>query len=130
MPNKRLNLTLKGAALAAGALCLVVLVGWKCPLHYLVGLPCPGCGMQTAFLALVHGQWAASLQAHALLLPTMAGLCVLPFVQEKMRWRILIVWAAAMLVYYIIRMFTLFPAEPLDFNAQALLPQLFRASGF
>lgn len=41
-----------------------------CPLHYLTGLYCPGCGGTRAFVALVHGQFLTSLYYHPLVLYT------------------------------------------------------------
>ncbi len=57
-----------GAALAG--LVLSVLLFWKrgigCPIRYLTGVPCPGCGMTRAWLSALHGDLAAAFAYHPL----------------------------------------------------------------
>ncbi len=40
-----------------------------CPMHGLVGLPCPSCGMTRAMCALVTGEWGAAAGFNALVYP-------------------------------------------------------------
>jgi len=37
---------------------------WSCPFATMTGLPCPGCGMTRAFLAMLRGDWATVLLFH------------------------------------------------------------------
>ena len=48
------------AAVAAGV------AGWSCPLHALTGIPCPGCGLSRACVALLRGEWGEAMSLHAL----------------------------------------------------------------
>ncbi len=53
------------------------LVGHECPLPQTLGLPCPSCGMTTAFALTVRGRWLSALGAQpagfALCLAVMAA---------------------------------------------------------
>ena len=45
---------------------LLLLDIYKCPLDYIVGLPCPMCGMTRAFLAALSGDFAGAFYYHPL----------------------------------------------------------------
>ncbi len=38
---------------------------WQCPIWYTLGIPCPGCGLSRAIIALVQGDWERSFTLHA-----------------------------------------------------------------
>jgi hypothetical protein len=43
--------------------------GWDaCLFHRMTGLPCPGCGMTRAFVALASGDWSVAVGAHPFVL--------------------------------------------------------------
>src|SRR5262245_56423689 len=54
-----------GAALVQGGLVMVGLPGWQCPLLHGLGIPCPGCGLSRASIALLRGDWQTALRMHA-----------------------------------------------------------------
>jgi len=37
---------------------------WRCPVHALFGVPCPGCGLTRSILCLLKGDWRESLSYH------------------------------------------------------------------
>lgn len=49
-----------------------------CPSRFLTGIPCPGCGMTRAFLALLRGDFAAAAHRNILAFPLFAFLAVAP----------------------------------------------------
>jgi hypothetical protein len=53
---------LLGVPLAVGLLAF-----WRCPFAALLGVPCPGCGLTRAALALVEGDVARAVELHPLL---------------------------------------------------------------
>ena len=52
---------------------LVLLDIYKCPLDYIVGLPCPMCGMTRAFLAALSGDFAGAFYYHPLWIVIIIG---------------------------------------------------------
>lgn len=65
MRSRSLLLALLIAALLQLSLTACALPGWPCPLFVATGIPCPGCGLTRATVALFHGEWRASLTLHA-----------------------------------------------------------------
>ena len=63
---------------------LAGLPGWVCPIRAATGTPCPGCGLTTAAVQLLHGNFVESLETHAfapvflLALLVMAAALILP----------------------------------------------------
>lgn len=39
--------------------------GWKCPIHAAVGITCPGCGLTTAVVLLLQGNFKSAIDVHA-----------------------------------------------------------------
>lgn len=51
-------------ALAQVGLVAADLPAWRCPILDATGLPCPGCGLTHACVALLQGDWRTALVAH------------------------------------------------------------------
>lgn len=56
---------ISGAATVHLSLVTAGLPSWRSPVHSIFGLPDPGCGLSRAIIALLRGDWAASLTFHA-----------------------------------------------------------------
>lgn len=54
-----------GAAALQLALVNSGLPGWQSPIHTVLGIPDPGCGLTRATIALLDGDWRAALKFHA-----------------------------------------------------------------
>jgi len=109
-------------AIATGHLILVAsgVHGWQCPLLQTTGIPCPGCGLSRATVALLKGQWKLSLTLHAFAPILLAALalvgiaCFLPQQQrEKLicftenfekRTRISLILGTGLIAYWLVRL--------------------------
>lgn len=77
--DRRVSLGVTALAAAQVACVAAGVGGWPCPLKAATGIPCPGCGLTRASVALLRGDFAAGLGAHAfapLLLFGLAALAV------------------------------------------------------
>ena len=41
------------------------LPGWQCPVKSVLGVQCPGCGLSSAMVLFIRGEWRAAMSTHA-----------------------------------------------------------------
>jgi hypothetical protein len=61
---------------------------WHCPMKIVLDVRCPGCGLGTAILNFVHGEWSVMLNQHAFAPFFAAGMVILLIVSllpERLR---------------------------------------------
>jgi hypothetical protein len=63
--DRRVALCVTALAAAQVACVAAGVGGWPCPLKSATGVPCPGCGLTRAAVALLRGEFAAALGLHA-----------------------------------------------------------------
>ena len=63
--DRRVSLALAAVATAQVACVAAGVGGWPCPLKSALGIPCPGCGLTRASVALLRGDFAAAFRLHA-----------------------------------------------------------------
>jgi Protein of unknown function (DUF2752) len=63
--RRRLAVVISGTAVLQTALVRAGLPSWPCPVAHTLGLPCPGCGLTRAAIALLAGDWRTALALHA-----------------------------------------------------------------
>jgi len=61
----RMIRTLTAIGLVQVVLTAMGLRGWQCPLHSTLGVGCPGCGLTSAIVMLLRGNWRLAVHAHA-----------------------------------------------------------------
>lgn len=79
LQNRRVAVLLVGIATLQIGLVAVKIHGWLCPIKAILGVPCPGCGLSTAIVLLLRGDYRAALSTHAFAPIFLAGL-ILTFV--------------------------------------------------
>ena len=84
---------------------LIELLGVTCPIKFLTGISCPGCGMSRAWLAVLRWDWRTAFAFHPLFLLPIPAAGLLLFkrkVPEAMfRWGIGSICALFLIVYSI-----------------------------
>lgn len=65
LKERRVALLLSGITMLQVGFVAAGLDGWQCPVKATLGVPCPGCGLSTAMVLLIQGEWRAALSWHA-----------------------------------------------------------------
>jgi hypothetical protein len=118
--DRRVSLGVTALAAAQVAAVSAGVGGWPCPLKSALGIPCPGCGLTRASVALLRGEFAAAFSYHAFAPLLLLGLAafavagVLPAAQRDafagLAWRVerhtraAYVVLAALLLYWSARL--------------------------
>jgi hypothetical protein len=118
--DRRVSLVVAGVGAAQVAAVAAGVGGWPCPVKAALGIPCPGCGLTRATLALLGGEFAAALRLHAfapvllLGLAAVAAAAVLPAARREAmasavarferRTKAAYVLLGAMLLYWSVRL--------------------------
>lgn len=114
-PAKRRKLRTLALVCGAGAVYAVFTArfgGIPCPIRFLTGLKCPGCGVTTLFLRLLRGDWAGAFSANPFLLATSPLLAAILWrfwwkdTRPGKAWQVTaVVYIAALLIWGIARNF-------------------------
>jgi hypothetical protein len=65
LSNRWLCRLISVAGIVQVSLTALALPAWQSPLHTLLGIPDPGCGLSRAIVALLRGDWQTALAFHA-----------------------------------------------------------------
>ena len=112
---------------------LAMLLGIPCPIRYVTGASCPGCGMSRALVALLTGRFALAWHYHPLvylLLPFAAAVTVLSIRKmHKMRKALVLVGVVLMIAVYFYRLVILKSAVVTMDLASGVFVRLLRQLG-
>lgn len=100
--------TVKAVSIIAGFyLFLELVLGVTCPILYVTGISCAGCGMSRAWMCLLHLDFAGAFYYHPLFWLPAVGVVLLPFwkgIPRKVRTALMTVVCILFLSVYIWRM--------------------------
>lgn len=95
---------------------------YKCPIYWITGVPCPGCGMTRALVSLLRGDIQGAFFMHPLIFVMPVFLLLFIFGSKKVRSRASVVMIAVFLTVYAIRMVMYFPeSKPMVYNHSSVL---------
>lgn len=99
-----------------------------CPFAIVTGLPCPGCGLTRAAFCVLRLDFAGAFEMHAFIYPciVIAVICFINryFLEKKnfMPMGLIITVGCIMIIYWIWRLFTIFPGpEPMNYRERNVL---------
>jgi hypothetical protein len=117
--SRKICLGLIGLGLLHFSLIMLGLPSWQCPIRQGLGVPCPGCGLSRATIALMHGHVHHALEIHAfspivlLIVGLIGSAIVLPrskrlkliYIFERLEYhdRLTILLTSSFLGYWLIR---------------------------
>lgn len=104
-------------------------IGHGCPIRFVTGIPCPGCGLSRAYLALLELDFAGAFRYHPLFwaVPLLFGLCLwYGRKKERAAGIAAAVVGAAFLGVYLYRLSTGDPAVAVDIRS-GLIYRMFSA---
>lgn len=93
---------------AAGIVIFLAVSGIHCPIKYLTGLSCPGCGMTRAVFSVLRLDFSSAFYFHALWpLVAVIGVCLVFNYQIPTKWKNPVLWlvSACFIIYYLYRLF-------------------------
>jgi Protein of unknown function (DUF2752). len=102
----------------------------NCIIRYLIGVPCPGCGMSRAIFSLFRGNIAEAFYFHPLfpLVPfILLAVTNLLDNHKKIKKAVIIIISVSFISIYIIRMYLYFPdTQPMVLNENAVIFRLIK----
>ena len=108
--NKRLKrfLVIHGVVLLSIPFFIFV---YTCPVHYFLHIPCPGCGITRAYIAILSLDWKAAFRYHPLFFMVLPILLYVPHrdilgkrLKDKTETFIYVITSISFIIVYIIRM--------------------------
>lgn len=100
---------------------IIEALGVTCPILYLTGISCAGCGMSRAWLSVLHGDFSAAFHYHPLfwfMIPIVLLFIFRRLFSSRTKNILLITVCSIFIVTYLIRMFV-FPNEIVYFRPQS-----------
>ncbi len=107
--------------------------GIGCPVLFITGFPCPGCGMTRAFIALLDFDIITSIHYHPLCIIVIIMFCCyilnefkIIAISKRVKNISLVSILAMFIFVYIIRMIVMFPnTSPMLYNNDAIINKIY-----
>lgn len=111
---------------------LLAAAGHGCPIRYVTGIPCPGCGLSRAYIALLHLNIREAFSYHPMFwaIPVLFLAC-LRYERTRGAWAmaLIILLGLGFIVLYVYRISTGDPAVAVDIHSGLIYRVVHGASG-